>query len=167
MAQWSQTHSGPSVSKHLPKLAAKGVIPKMLSWCWTRRSSDRGAHGSRDAGTEWVRLLWYPKFPKKEVLKKDVHMGTGVARGKRLGCEDTMRPGWLWRWHHTQRGKGGEQKDDWPCQEELAGGFVSECSWWGEQAPEWQNYCKAWRAPTSFTGRYETERASPFVFQGS
>lgn len=70
MVQWSQTRSGPSVSKHLPQLAAKGVIPKMLSQCWTRRSSDRGAHGSRDAGREWVRLIWYPKFSKQEVLKK-------------------------------------------------------------------------------------------------
>lgn len=167
MVQWSQTCSGPSISKHLPKLAAKGVIPKMLSWCWTRRSSERGAHGSRDAGTEWVRLEWYPKFPKQEVLKKKISYEDRSRGGKRLGCEDTMKPGCLWRWHHAQRGKGGEQQDDWPGQEELAGRSVSEYYGWGEQAPEWQNYCKVCRAPTSFTGTCKTERASPFVLQGS
>lgn len=76
MVHWSQTCSGPSLSKHLPKLAAEGVIPKMLSLCWTRRSSDRGAHSWRDAWTEWVRVKTTPQISQAEDFgKKKVQRG--------------------------------------------------------------------------------------------
>lgn len=57
------------------------------------------------------------------------------GRGKILGYEEMGRPGKPWRQDHTQRRK------DWPDQERGSRRCVFQVRW-GEEAPEWENYCK-------------------------